>query len=82
MAELITVKIHKCGSCVFAQKPDNKGMMDCYGNPPSVMILGATQDALGRPNLHIEAMVPKVKEDRPACHLHVAKQDFATAGRS
>lgn len=79
--KIIAVTFHKCGTCVFAQTFKNS-MADCYGNPPSVMVLGTSNDALGRPQMHIEALVPKVKDDRPACHLHVRRTDFATSGRS
>ena len=79
---IVSITFPTCGKCRFAQKPDAKGMYECNGNPPIPLILGTSQDALGRPQLHIEAMVPKVKEDRPACHLYEAKQDFVTAGRS
>jgi hypothetical protein len=46
------------------------------------MMLGASQDALGRPQMHIEAVLPKVKQERPACALYDRKQDFATTGNS
>lgn len=78
---VVQITFPKCGTCRFAQAFKN-GMADCYGNPPSVLVLGTSQDVLGRQQMHIEAMVPKVKEDRPACHLYEVKQDFATAGRS
>lgn len=79
---IISITFPKCGTCRFAQKPDMKGFLDCHGNPPVPLVLGAGQDALGRTALQIEAMVPKVKADRPACHLHESRQDFATDGRS
>ena len=79
---IIAVTFPKCGTCQYAQKPDTKGFCDCHGNPPSPLILGSGQDALGRPTFQIEAMVPKVQAIRPACHLYAAKQDFATNGNS
>ena len=79
--KIINVTFPKCGTCRYAQEFKG-GMADCYGNPPMPLVLGATQDALGRPSLQIEVMVPKVKNDRPACHLHRSKDDFATAGSS
>lgn len=80
---IVQITIPKCGTCrFFGAEVDKNRMAFCYGVPPTPMLLGATPDALGRPQLHLEAITPKVKDDRPACHLHVAKQDFATAGRS
>lgn len=81
MAELINVTFPKCGTCRYAQKPNDKGMVDCHGMPPTPMILGATQGPLG-PQIQMEVFSPKVRTDRPACSLHVPAQDFATAGRS
>lgn len=78
---IVAVTFPKCGTCRYAQTFKG-GLAECYGNPPTIMMLGTSQDALGRPQLHMEAMVPKVKEDRPACHVYEARQDFATAGRS
>lgn len=79
---IVSITFPKCGTCRFAQAPFKAGMADCYGNPPLPMVLGTSQDALGRAQMHIEAMVPKVKDDRPACSLHQQRLDFATDGRS
>ena len=57
---IVSITFPTCGKCRFAQKPDAKGMYECNGNPPIPLILGTSQDALGRPQFHIEAMVPKV----------------------
>jgi hypothetical protein len=80
--KIVTVTFPKCGTCIYRQEPDAKGLGDCHGNPPQVILLGATQDALGRPAMQLETFVPKVKGDRPACALHKRKDDFATLGRS
>jgi hypothetical protein len=80
--KIVNVTFPKCGSCRYAQKFDAKDLADCYGEPPTVMNLGATQDVLGRPGFAIEAFVPRIHRDRPACSRHVAKVDFATLGRS
>lgn len=74
------VTFNKCGTCKFAQKFDTKNSAECFGNPPSVHVIGASQDALGRPVLQLETFVPRVQSDRPACSLHQRKQDFATMG--
>ena len=46
------------------------------------VVVGAAQDALGRPVLNIETFVPRVKDDRPACALYKRKEDFETSGTS
>jgi hypothetical protein len=80
---IVNVTFAKCGTCKFAQRPaDRNGMHDCHGHPPTVILLGGTVDALGRPAAQLETFVPKVKGDRPACALHEPQPDFATLGRS
>lgn len=80
---IVNITYPKCGTCRFAQQPaDRNGMHDCFGHPPTVIPIGATQDALGRPAMQLETFVPKVKADRPACALHQPVVDFATLGRS
>lgn len=79
---IVAITFPKCGTCRFAQVPFKGGLADCYGKPPVPLVLGAGQDALGRTALQIEAMVPRVKEDRNACSLHQVRLDFQTDGRS
>ena len=78
---IVSITFPKCGSCKFAHNLKSN-MLDCYGLPPTPHVLGASQDALGRQQFHIEAMSPKVNHDRSACTLYDRKQDFATEGRS
>jgi hypothetical protein len=80
--KILNVTFPKCGTCFYRQKPDPRDMGDCFGNPPTVIMLGMSQDALGRPAVQMETFVPKVKADRPACALYRRKDDFATAGSS
>ena len=80
MTEIVNVILSKCGTCQYAQKFDTKQSADCYGHPPSIHILGATKDVLGRAALQIETFVPRVHKDRPACALYRIKVDFATVG--
>ena len=79
--KMVLVTFPKCGTCEYAQN-FKQDIADCHGMPPSVHVIGVQPDALGRPQIHIETFVPKVKAERPACSLHRPKQDFATAGRS
>jgi hypothetical protein len=80
--KIINITFPKCGTCLYAQKFDAKDSADCFGHPPSVHIIGATKDVLGRPGLQLETFVPRVHKDRCACALHKRKEDFATAGSS
>ena len=80
--KIVSVTFPKCGTCQYAQKLDMKGFADCYGNPPTIHLIGATKDVLGRPALQLETFVPRVHKDRPACALYKRKDDFATAGSS
>jgi hypothetical protein len=80
--KILTVTFPKCGTCRFIQKLDAKEMGDCFGNPPSVHVLGATRDPIGRPAIQCETFVPRVHKDRPACSLYKRKDDFATQGSS
>jgi hypothetical protein len=79
--KIVTVTFPKCGTCVYAQQ-FTQGMADCHGLPPVIISLGATKDFVGRSGFHIEALVPKVKQDRPACSLYKRRGDFATQGNS
>jgi hypothetical protein len=80
--KIVNITFAKCGTCIYAQKFDNKDMADCYGNPPSVHIVGMGKTVLGQPGLQLETFVPRVHKDRPACALHKRKADFATVGSS
>jgi hypothetical protein len=80
--KILTVTLLKCGTCLYAQKFDAKDMADCFGNPPSVHVLGMGADAIGRPTVQCETFVPRVHKERPACALHKRKMDFATARSS
>lgn len=82
MSTVVTVAFPKCGSCQYAQKFDTKDSADCYGHPPSIHVLGAVKDMLGRSAMQLETFVPRVHKDRPACALYKGKDDFATAGNS
>lgn len=79
---IINVTFPKCGTCVYAQKFDAKDAADCFGYPPTILLLGATKDVLGRPGFQLESFVPRVLKDRPACSLHKRKDDFVTQGSS
>jgi hypothetical protein len=85
--KIVSITFPKCGTCVYAQQfsrdPRTKETMaDCFGHPPTVILLGQTQTVLGQPALQFETFVPRVKDDRPACALYKRKTDFATAGSS
>lgn len=80
--KIVSVTFPKCGMCTYAQKFDAKDSADCYGNPPSVHVLGVTKDVIGRPAVQCETFVPRVHKERPGCALWKRKQDFATAGTS
>lgn len=81
MSEIINITFPKCGTCIYAQE-FKQHSADCFGNPPSVHVVGAGQDVLGRPSIQLETFVPRVKDDRPACALYKRKDDFLTAGNS
>jgi hypothetical protein len=78
---IVSVVFPRCGTCVFAQA-FKSNMADCHGVPPIPVVMGQGRDPLGRPLLQVEAMVPKVTQDRPACSLYKRKEDFATRGNS
>ena len=80
--KIVTLTFPKCGTCVYAQKFDAQNAADCFGNPPTVILLGHTKDVLGRPALQLETFVPRIQKDRVACHIYKPKEDFATLGRS
>lgn len=77
MSEIIAVPT--CGTCAYAQAFKDH-TADCFGNPPSIHVVGATRDVLNRPALQLEAFVPKVRDDRPACALYKRKTEFVTIG--
>jgi len=76
---IVSITFPKCGTCCYA-KNFKQGMADCFGHPPSVHVVGASNDALGRPVLNLETFVPRIKEDRPGCALYKRKEDFETSG--
>lgn len=80
--KIVNVTFLKCGTCQYAQKFDRGDLADCFGNPPTVHILGVGKDVLGRPAVQAETFVPRVHKDRAACALHRPKHDFVTKGSS
>lgn len=82
MPAIKPVVLPKCSTCVYAQEFKPDGSAECFGHPPTPMIIGAGQDPLGRPSIQLETFVPRVKRDRPACALYQRKLDFATVGNS
>ena len=79
---ITAITLPTCGTCSFAQAFKADGSADCFGVPPSVHVIGASQDALGRPVLNIETFCPRVKKDRPACSLHRPRVSFETFGKA
>ena len=77
---ITAVTIPTCGTCSFAQTFKD-GAADCFGYPPSVHVIGAGKDVLGRPALQLETFVPRVAANRPACSLHRPRVSFETMGR-
>lgn len=69
MADVAEVTGEKCGNCKFGQRV-NVEQVDCFGNPPSVHVLGVGKDAIGRPTMHLETFVPRVAAQREACSLY------------
>jgi hypothetical protein len=80
--KIVTISFPKCGTCRFAQTFDAKDQADCHGLPPTIINLGATQDVLGRPGFRMDAFVPRIHKDRPACSLYKRGDDFPTQGSS
>jgi hypothetical protein len=80
--KIVNVAFLKCGSCLYAQKFDRADLADCFGNPPSVHVLGVGKDVIGRPAVRCETFVPRVHKERPACALYKRKDDFMTTWNS
>jgi hypothetical protein len=74
--KILDITIETCGTCRFAQG-FSQGMADCHGLPPTILNLGVNERLC-----YLEAFVPKVKSDRPACSLYRRKIDFPTQGCS
>jgi len=82
LSRIIPVTLPTCGTCSFAQAFKSDGSADCFGVPPSVHVIGAGKDVLGRPALQLETFVPRVAANRPACSLHRPRVSFETVGHS
>jgi len=72
----------KCGNCEFGQRSGiDINTVECFGHPPSVHVLGVTPDRLGRPQIQMEAFVPRVAANRPACSLYKFKVQILDLSR-
>lgn len=81
--KIVTVTFPKCGTCQFAHPAKGSSDIECFGMPPTVMMLGqSAPDALGRPGIIMDSFVPKLRPDRWGCSLHRPKVDFSTLGKS
>lgn len=67
MTEEVTIK--RCGQCKHLVRTDLK-LGDCYGSPPTPVVLGGKPDALGRMALQVELLRPRVAVTERACSLY------------
>lgn len=67
---LIRPKIPEvCSTCRFAQPTANLAMMMCTGSPPTPIVVGARQGALGKAEYQVENFWPQVQRSMPGCSL-------------
>lgn len=57
-----------CGNCEHTKRIDLQ-VVECFGVPPTPCITGAQQGALGRMNLTVELMRPRMAVNEKPCAL-------------
>ena len=69
------IPLKRCGNCWWhAPTPGAAGMVMCQSVPPVPILLGMTQDALGRPMPQILSFWPQAQADQKACRLWTPPQ--------
>lgn len=66
MTEEIT---RRCATCKHGVRVDLK-LLECYGLPPTPVVIGGKPDALGRMSLQVELMRPRLAITERACSLY------------
>lgn len=69
----------KCGNCQFTRALNEQKLVECLGHPPTVLMIGAGQDPLGRTAYQLEFFSPRVEKSRPPCSLHRFKLEGPTS---
>lgn len=60
----------RCGNCRYhAPQPQDPRMIMCQGGPPTAVMVGMTQDALGRPNPQMLSFWPSLQASQRRCAL-------------
>lgn len=66
-----------CGTCQHtALVPNNVAMIECYGAPPTPVVLGGQPDALGRMQLNIDVLRPLLNRNTRACAIWKPKKSL------
>lgn len=64
--------LRTCGGCDHALFIDAKNI-ECYGAPPTPVLIGAGKDMVGRAQLQCELLRPRLKKEARACGLWRAR---------
>lgn len=68
----------RCGNCAFGRPVNGQtAIIECHGLPPTPILMGFQQDALGRPNPNIALMFPRVPANEARCALWQEAQGSA-----
>lgn len=69
---ILMVKLPTCGNCHFT-KAVSLGVVECWGLPPTPVVMGGKPNLAGQVELQIELLRPQMSTQSPACALHRMK---------
>lgn len=65
-ASIVSLPLKRCGNCLHAHRLDLKSIQ-CWGVPPTPIVVGGRPDALGRLQMQVELMRPQLQATEKAC---------------
>jgi hypothetical protein len=68
--------IKTCGTCEHGVYLDREHV-ECYGGPPTPILVAAGKDPLGRPVMQCELIRPRIAAKARGCSLHVQSENAA-----
>lgn len=61
-----------CGNCLWARNPEGQ-FIECWGAPPNPYVMAMGQDQLGRAQMRVELIRPRLAKTTPYCGKWEAK---------
>ena len=70
VAAMEPAQAKRCGNCEHAKRLDLQ-FIQCFGVPPTPVVIGGTQGVFGKVELNIEVMRPRLSVNEKPCGLWV-----------